>query len=79
MFGELLRAVPIEVEGLGANNPNFSLFCGLNLHSGASVMTVVTSLEKNGSMVCKVALLLITGYLSLVVASKLILEAVGSL
>ena len=79
LFGELLRAVPIEVEGLGANNPNFSLFCGLNLHSGASVMTVVTSLEKNGSMVCKVVLLLITGYLSLVGTSKWILEAVGSL
>ena len=63
----------MEVDGLGASNPNFSF--GLNLHSGASVMTVVTSFEKNGSMVCKVALEWITRGQSLVMDSKWILEA----
>ena len=46
----------MEVEGLGAKcNPNLSLVdvCGFNFHSGASEMTLVISLEKNGSIVCK--------------------------
>ena len=49
---------PTEVEGLGANldaaggyNEAVAVDGAFNFHSGASVMTVVTSLEKKASMV----------------------------